>query len=373
LETARIPALDGLRGIAILLVLLWHSLFQAGFRHPAFIAVVGLGRLSWSGVDLFFVLSGFLIGGILLDHRDSPRYFQSFYARRAYRILPLYFAILAFCWLAHEFGSLGWTPLGRVEMFSGRLPWWSFLTMLQNWGMAATGSFDRTGLAVTWSLAIEEQFYLTLPFVIRRISRSSLFYLLAAVICGAPILRALLIHYSAHGAIAAYVLTTCRADSLAVGVLCALLARNQRAWEYLRSHRPLIYAAASALGLCLVVLISRGYGYWDKTLYGLDFSVLACFYAAVLLIAISGDDGFVRGVLCNPILKTLGLVAYGTYLLHYFCIEFFRYLATHYGKPSAAIFIGAQLLGVVVAIAGAGISWRWFEKPLLHKGRAYIY
>jgi len=71
LETVRIPALDGLRGLAILLVLLWHSLFQAAFRHPAFNGLVSLGRLSWSGVDLFFVLSGFLIGGILLDHRDS--------------------------------------------------------------------------------------------------------------------------------------------------------------------------------------------------------------------------------------------------------------------------------------------------------------
>jgi len=245
--------------------------------------------------------------------------------------------------------------------------------MFQNWGMAATGSFDRTGLGVTWSLAIEEQFYLTLPFVIRRITRRSLFYLLAAVICGAPILRALLIHYSAQGAIAAYVLTPCRADALAMGVLCALLARNRRVWKYLSSHRPLIYAAVGALGLCLVLLMSRGYGYWDKTLYGLDFSVLAYFYTAVLLIAVTGDDGFVRAVFCNPILMKLGLVAYGTYLLHYLCIEFFRFLAIRHGEPSAIVFIGAQLLGVALAIAVAVISWRWFEKPLLRKGHAYRY
>jgi len=95
------------------------------------------------------------------------------------------------------------------------------------------GSFDRTGLDVTWSLAIEAQFYLTLPFVIRRMTRRSLFYLLAAVICGPPILRALLIHYWVHGDIAAYVLTPCRADALALDALCALLARNERAWRYL--------------------------------------------------------------------------------------------------------------------------------------------
>lgn len=92
---SRIPALDGLRGLAILLVLLWHCLF-AEFTPIALIRkLLFVGKLSWSGVDLFFVLSGFLIGGILLDARSSPRYFQTFYLRRAFRILPLYFLVLS--------------------------------------------------------------------------------------------------------------------------------------------------------------------------------------------------------------------------------------------------------------------------------------
>jgi peptidoglycan/LPS O-acetylase OafA/YrhL len=100
-SSVRIPALDGLRGIAILLVLLWHSIFHVSFNHhPLMNRLVGIGSLSWSGVDLFFVLSGFLIGGILLDNRDSPRFFKTFYLRRAYRILPLYFAVVTLCWLA---------------------------------------------------------------------------------------------------------------------------------------------------------------------------------------------------------------------------------------------------------------------------------
>ena len=98
--SVRIPALDGLRGIAILLVLLRHAIFgvtsvqgiEAHSRFASF--VIACGQLSWSGVDLFFVLSGFLIGGILLDARSSPRYFQTFYIRRAYRILPLYFLVI---------------------------------------------------------------------------------------------------------------------------------------------------------------------------------------------------------------------------------------------------------------------------------------
>src|SRR5246127_3054402 len=99
--SARIPALDGLRGIAIGLVLLRHAIFgvtsvEGIESHSSLIsALVASGQLPWSGVDLFFVLSGFLIGGILLDARPSPRYFQTFYIRRAYRILPLYFLVIA--------------------------------------------------------------------------------------------------------------------------------------------------------------------------------------------------------------------------------------------------------------------------------------
>ena len=89
-RSSRIPALDGLRGAAILLVILRHSFFGLETQSHFLASILVAGQLTWSGVDLFFVLSGFLIGGILLDARDSPRYFQTFYIRRAYRIFPLY-------------------------------------------------------------------------------------------------------------------------------------------------------------------------------------------------------------------------------------------------------------------------------------------
>jgi peptidoglycan/LPS O-acetylase OafA/YrhL len=95
----QIPVLDGLRGIAILLVLLYHGLFSIHFESMPLVRLTPLGKLSGSGVDLFFVLSGFLIGGILLDVKDSPHYFKTFYVRRAYRILQLYRAVLGICLL----------------------------------------------------------------------------------------------------------------------------------------------------------------------------------------------------------------------------------------------------------------------------------
>jgi peptidoglycan/LPS O-acetylase OafA/YrhL len=139
----RIPALDGLRGIAILLVLMEHTIFQMQTKSQVFSNVLALGKLSWSGVDLFFVLSGFLIGGILLDARESPRYFQTFYIRRAYRILPLYAAITTIFLVRHlpfHFipGSLGsFSPLN--------IPWASYVTLTQNFWMVKVGWFGRHG------------------------------------------------------------------------------------------------------------------------------------------------------------------------------------------------------------------------------------
>src|ERR1700751_4546946 len=116
----RIPALDGMRGLAISLVLWWHifgPLNGSLPNHPFLGEVAHLSRFTWSGVDLFFVLSGFLIGGILLDEINSPAYFSTFYIRRAYRILPLYTVILVLtlvadlCFQSEHLGQFFYYPL----------------------------------------------------------------------------------------------------------------------------------------------------------------------------------------------------------------------------------------------------------------------
>jgi peptidoglycan/LPS O-acetylase OafA/YrhL len=371
-SSLRIPALDGLRGIAILLVLLWHSAFRTPFLHnPTLNRLVGIGRLSWSGVDLFFVLSGFLIGGILLDHRQSPNYFKTFYLRRAYRILPLYFVVLTVCWLVYEVCLRGWTPFGHMEILPGEVPLWSFFTFTQNLAIAVTGGSSRGGLGVTWSLAIEEQFYLTLPLVIRYSNTKNLIRVLVGVICGAPILRALLIHSLSDGAEMAYVLTPCRADTLAMGVLCAVLVRTPEAWDFLNAHLSWVWGAFCSLGLGLLAMLFKEYPFYNRALYGLEFSVLAGFYAALLLLALIGKNKFVPTVLCNPHLMKLGTIAYGTYLFHYLLIDFVRFFLTHNrAQPPAIAFFGADLIGIALAIALANISWRRFEMPLVQRGHA---
>lgn len=183
-EKTHIPELDGIRGVAISLVLAFHF-----FHEPAVVTPGGLAwhvlapfRIGWTGVDLFFVLSGFLIGRILLDARGASNYFRTFYTRRFDRILPLYAVIVCVCYLQivlleHRFAPrLSW-------MLQGRLPWFSYLFFVQNFWMAARNTLGTWGLGGTWSLAIEEQFYLTLPLLIWLFEPTKLKkYLIAAVI-----------------------------------------------------------------------------------------------------------------------------------------------------------------------------------------------
>jgi len=374
-SSRRIPALDGLRGIAILLVLLWHSVFYARFEsHPLLNGLLGIGRLTWSGVDLFFVLSGFLIGGILLDNRESPNFFKTFYLRRAYRILPLYFVVVAFCFITFEAGHHGLTPRSLANWLDGPIPWWSYVTFTQNLWMAKVGGFSRAGLNVTWSLAIEEQFYLTLPLLVRWVAPRKLIFVVVGVVLGAPILRALLIHHLAHGGFDAYVLMPCRADGLGLGVLCAILVRKERTWNYFLAHRSWIRTMVVVLGLGVVAITFKGYALFSGALYGLEYSVLALFYTSVVLVAVTDEDKFVKAVLCNRALTKLGIVAYGTYLLHYLFIDLVQFLVNFLNAGFSPFHIrGASVMGVVVAVMVASISWRFFEKPLVHRAHAYKY
>lgn len=152
----RIPELDGLRGLAILLVVLLHYV-KDGVTGTGIWYSLGLAplRLAGTGVDLFFVLSGFLIGGILLDVKTTDTYYRTFYLRRFHRILPVYFL-----WLLLFACGLALADPRVKGMFNQALPIWSYPLFLQNFAMAVQGTFGAQWLMVTWSLAVEEQFYL---------------------------------------------------------------------------------------------------------------------------------------------------------------------------------------------------------------------
>src|SRR5260370_21839924 len=220
----RIPELDGLRGLAIGMVLIFHyfqlTLVARPGSLPAYLQ--GAARLSWSGVDLFFVLSGFLIGGILLDARDSSNYFRVFYVRRFFRIVPIYFVFLFLALGLCALGNFGITS-DFLRMFRHRLPWLPHFLFLQNFWMALTSSFGASGLTVTWSLAVEEQLYLSLPALIRFLTPRALSIPLAAGIVLAPLSRILLHAFAPSHNLSWYTLMPCRADALLLGVFRAIL------------------------------------------------------------------------------------------------------------------------------------------------------
>jgi peptidoglycan/LPS O-acetylase OafA/YrhL len=366
----RIPALDGLRGIAILLVLMGHAIFQMETSSKFLSRLLDLGHLSWSGVDLFFVLSGFLIGGILLDARESPHYFRTFYVRRAYRIFPLY-AALTTVFLIHHLpfhfipGNLGnFSPLA--------IPWASYATLTQNFWMVKIGWFGPAAMGVTWSLAVEEQFYLTVPLVIRKVPRNLLVFVMIAVVAAAPLLRIWLLHDLRHGDLACYVLMPCRADALCLGVLAALLVRNKRGWNLLLTNRTALYGITAVLLAGVVFMIHKGYVVnTAPPVNTVGYSWLALFYTFCLLIAVS-SRGTAQRLLCQRWLIGLGTIAYCTYLLHVPLVQVGRRLLEPRFSEQTA-WLSGGMLGIAATLGIASISWRFFEKPLLRRGHKYKY
>jgi peptidoglycan/LPS O-acetylase OafA/YrhL len=376
----RILALDGVRGIAILLVLLRHAIFGldaampgAGPKSGTLAWFLAAGQLTWSGVDLFFVLSGFLIGGILLHARESPRYFQTFYFRRAYRILPLYFVTLAIFLFQH----LPWmSALMRPGRFQPlEIPGWAYATFTQNFWMAALGTLGLSSASVTWSLAIEEQFYLTIPWIIRKVRLRHLAAVLIAVIVAAPVVRVVLrVLLGGHGGIACYVLTPARADGLSLGVLCALLLRREQVWDWVVGNLKWLQIAAVTL-LCGVVFMTwKQYDAFSDAMTGWGYSWLAFFYAAFLLLAVVDTGGLLEKILRNRALMGLGTLAYCLYLIHVSVMQSVRHpLMAHFaGSPRLAWILGG-MLGASLSVVLASLSWRYFERPLLRRGHRYQY
>ena len=376
--SVRIPALDGLRGIAILLVLLRHAIFgvtsvqgiEAHSRFASF--VIACGQLSWSGVDLFFVLSGFLIGGILLDARSSPRYFQTFYIRRAYRILPLYFLVIGLSLLPHLLAQFSAARAAHTTPLP--LPWWSYATFTQNFWMAYLGVFGPSGMGITWSLAIEEQFYLSIPLLIRNVRPRNLVIVLLMVIACAPWLRVLLHSSMTYPGLASYVLMPTRADALCLGVLAALLVRNEVFWNWLQSNRRTLWSVTGVFFLGVAYMTWQGYDALSFAMTTWGFSWLAAFYTCILLIAVSSSGGPASRILQNPSLMRLGTLAYCSYLVHVAIMNALRHpLKAHFPEFPVAAWLVGGILGIGLTLAVAALSYKYFEKPLLKRGHQYSY
>jgi peptidoglycan/LPS O-acetylase OafA/YrhL len=355
----RIPQLDGIRGIAILLVLIWHYFNRQ--VHPTdnnFLAYLKLAsNITWSGVDLFFVLSGFLIGGILLDNRSTSNYYRIFYLRRICRIFPLYFLIvfsfIALSRIASD--SFSW-------LFADPLPTWTYLTFIQNYPMGTFG-FGPHWISVTWSLAVEEQFYLVLPVFIRFLRRTWMVpVLLGLILCG-PIMR---LWVSSLGDV---VYAFCRLDSLLIGVLLACLYRHDKFVRLVRQYRLLCWWSLAFM-VAVTGLLPLG-AYEMGGVY--NHFWLALVYGLLVLSAVCFRESWLGTVLANPAIVWLGVRSYCIYLVHQ-VMSGLMHGAVFGAPPQMSNIHDVAVTGVALisTLILASFSFHYFEKPFLafaHKFR----
>ncbi len=370
----RIPELDGLRGMAIVICLCFHYVTIAiAARPPELLGYVHTTtRIFWAGVDLFFVLSGFLIGGILLDARDSPNYFPTFYMRRFCRILPIYFLFSILVGIAYHFvyPAFG-APVDWI--FAGNVPWYANLSFAQNFWMAKMNTVGPPILAITWSLAVEEQFYLALPIVIRYVRRSTLPYVFIAGIVIAPLLRLFLIFRFRDHLWATYVLLPCRMDSLLLGALCAYSVREPRLWSRLVKGRNTIWIVFFALFAGMPLLNSKGIPF--TLLYAsVGYGWMSLFFATVLMLALTDPQSLLSRVMRVRWLASLGEIGYSVYLFHLgiycFCMWL---LTTHEWLLASWKDFGVTLLAAAITITFAKLSWLYFERPIVRWGHKWKY
>lgn len=370
----RVPELDGIRGLAILLILVWHYFYLRFTPDPASVQADfwPLLALSWSGVDLFFVLSGFLIAGILLDHRDSSRYFPTFYLRRFCRIVPLYFLLLIGFGLAMS-ANLQQRSEPWKWLLANPMPLWSYPVFLQNFFMFDRGDFGASALAVTWSLAIEEQFYLIFPWLVRYVPRSRLPYVLLALVALAPVFRILFYSFHRIPPAGGFFLVPGRFDALGLGAIAALAIRSQTILSVLRKHHRLFLAILALFFVGFVIIsftipgiISAPITYWGR-------SWLALFFVLLILSPFSNSN-LLSAIFRVAPLRKLGTISYGVYLLHLPAIGLLDALVFH-GKWKSDLGLHLVMVGMAVAttLFLSANLYRFFEKPIIEFGHRFKY
>lgn len=360
----RIPELDGIRGVAILLVLFWHCAIAPIQALPGtfWAYVQACGRLAWTGVDLFFVLSGFLIGGILLDSRGSPHYFRVFYLRRLLRILPLYALTLALTYV--------WSRSLHSDPTVGTGYWFACSFFVQNFWITAMRAFGA--FPVTWSLAVEEQFYLTLPAIIRFLDRRWLPRLLALGIIGAPLVRVAATRIWPTHLLAAFTLMPCRADALLLGVAGAYAFRGPtHKWL---DNNPYILRWATAILLAGAGgLTLRFHTVTDPLMISVGYTWMALLYLSVILLAVTQPQSYLGGAMRWSYLGFLGSIAYGVYLVHLQIATAIFKITRHSIdlKLHTAGDAGAMAIAVAITFGVCHLSFRYFEKPFIRVGPSY--
>jgi peptidoglycan/LPS O-acetylase OafA/YrhL len=328
------PALDGLRGIAILMVFAYHYRGSIGIR---------VCNFGWSGVDLFFVLSGFLITGILCDTRSDPGYYKKFYARRALRIFPVFYLFAAVMFLI---GS-HWKLIDLSLLFYVGWP----VELI--WPGTASTAFPIYHL---WSLSVEEQFYMFWPLLMARVRRSVVLCVVLFAI--ALLLRILIVIRGINGGWA-YCFLPCRMDGLAVGAAIALLWRS--GWKQKLQDWAIPGFTVASLGLLAVLFSRHTVHQSDSIVQTVGFSLIALTYGALLILALAHPKIF-----SMSILRMFGKYSYAMYLFHLPLIAVFEPM-----KPR--LHFAYVPFCLLANLALAALSFHFLEQPILRLKKHFSY
>ena len=352
------PELDTLRGVAILAVVFYHGFSQCdttglpGIAHAFFAAT----EFGWLGVNLFFVLSGFLITGILLESKGTPRYYKSFYVRRALRILPAYLLLLLLLLL-----------LPRIGIVEGRISW-SFVGLSLIYLSNVTNFF---GVAMQygplWSLAVEEQFYLLWPLLILFLPRKSLVGAIVSAICIGPLFRAGIVLRGGNAWQASVLMPACL-DALGMGALVAVLTFIGR-----DKFKRRLLNASLLLGVALYIGVAVAVHFSHAAAWTVPYGVSVALWSAWLIDgAYSGFGGTMGKVLSFKPAVYLGTISYGVYLIHNFVPDVVNGLFGFTPAHELPMPI-RPIIMFLVTVFLASVSWYGFERPINALKRFFPY
>lgn len=367
------PSLDGLRGLAILVVI-FHNVGLAGHWDSDGAVVKVLELLSdsgWVGVQLFFVLSGFLITGILLDSQGASHQLRNFYMRRVLRIFPLYYAALAILFLVLPLFNAAPNLFAQDRQHQ----WWFWLYLI-NWGSPYISDLD---LGHLWSLAIEEQFYLFWPLFVVRARPRTLVYGCLALIVSAACFRAGLYAYDPEfAAKAGYSFSCARWDALAIGALLAVIVRDPVWLERIRQRGVAILAVLTVV-MALGIYLHRGFPAIGAGLGTLNQTTIALLFGGLILSVILPENQPSRllpRLSSNSLLRLVGKYSYAIYIFHIPVKHvWFLTLALDQSAYHRWQLLGAWVyncFGVfIVSFVLALLSWKILEQPFLRLKRFF--
>ena len=359
----RIKEIDGIRGIAILLVVSFHyinnQLVDSSFYIGQLMAkITGFG---WVGVDLFFVLSGFLIGTVLLNTLKSKNYFKTFYLRRIFRIIPNYFLLILIFILVKT------SDLFDDNYFltgNDVVPLWSYFLMVHNFFMSSLNNLGNDSMSITWSIGIEEQFYLVIPLLLWRLNPKYIPYLMVLFIVLSILSRNVFGHW-----IDKYVLIYCRLDSLSMGVIIAWLNRYYVIKDVVCKIRNILFI------VLFITMIASAYfyvsygdlGIYKHTLFSLVFSIL-------ILFALGLNSNLYGTFLRCDLLCWIGRLSYSLYLFHFIILGFVH----HYSGKHGCIIrnvndILLTFMALVISFCFSIILYRFYEEPFVRMGKRFKY